>query len=242
MTGVDAGTLALGESARGESDMAVFERITRSRYTCRAYKPEPVARADIDRLLLLSQRAANWCNTQAWQVLVVGGEEARRFSEAIYAHAASGAAPSPDFPFPGPYLGVYDQRRKSVGKALYGALGIEKGDREGSRRQTLENFKLFGAPHMALITTEADLGVYGVLDCGLYIQQFLLGAQAMWLGTTAQAAIAMYSAFVRDYFGIPEHRRILCGISFGWPDHDQPVNQFRTERAPLEEVVEYRGG
>lgn len=240
MTAVDAGTVAKGESSRDESDMAVFERITRARYTCRAYRPEPVAREDIDRLLLLSQRAANWCNTQAWQVLVTEGEVTRKFSEAIYAHAASNAPMTPDFPFPGGYVGVYDQRRKDVGKALYGALGIPKGDREASRQQMLENFRLFGAPHIAIVTTEAEIGVYGVLDSGLYIQQFLLGATAMGLGTTAQAAIAQYSGFVREHFGIPEHRRILCGISFGWPDHDQPVNQFRTQRAPMEEVVQYR--
>jgi len=43
------------------------------------------------------------------------------------------------------------------------------GDREASKRQTLENFRMFGAPHVAIITTERKLGTYGVLDCGLQI-------------------------------------------------------------------------
>ncbi len=50
---------------------------------------------------------------------------------------------------------------------LYQAVGIGREDKASAARQSLENFRFFGAPHVALITTDDELGVYGVVDCGL---------------------------------------------------------------------------
>lgn len=224
-----------------ETDFAVISRLIDRRITCRAYKPEPVPRAVIERILLASQRAPSWCNVQPWQLIITEGEATRKFADAMFAHVASGEArPNSDIPFPAAYVGVYDQRRKGVGKQLYEALGIEKGDRDGSRRQTLENFRLFGAPHVAIVTVDRNLGPYGAVDAGLYVGYFTLCAQSLGVATTAQAALAMYGDFVRSYFGIPEDRQILCGISFGWPEESHPVNNFRTTRADISSVVEFR--
>ncbi|WIW89461.1 nitroreductase family protein [Sphingobium sp. V4] len=228
-----------GLAHKHEQSLEEFEALALSRFTCRAFDSAQVPRPLIERLLQVAQRTATWCNTQPWQVVVTEGDATRRFADALYAHALSGAPPHSDVPFPGPYVGRFDERRKQVGKQLYGALGIEKGDREASRRQTLENFRLFGAPHVALVTSEQALGPYGILDCGFYMGQFLLAAQAAGLATAAQAAIAMHSDFVRSYFNIPPGRLLLCGISFGYADQSQPVNNFRTGRAPLEQVAEF---
>ena len=46
-----------------------------------------------------------------------------------------------------------------------------------------------------------------------------------------------YGAFVREYLKIPDDRRLICGVSFGYEDRDHPANHFRTARAPLSEVV-----
>ena len=48
-----------------------------------------------------------------------------------------------------------------------------------SAAQTQENFALFGAPHVAILTVDATLGVYGAVDTGLYIGSFLLAAHAL---------------------------------------------------------------
>ena len=69
----------------------------------------------------------------------------------------------------------------------------------------LEDF-LFGAPHVALITTDEDLGIYGVLDCGLYVANFHAGCADLGVASIAQAALASYPDFVRDHFGLPQPR------------------------------------
>jgi nitroreductase len=103
----------------------------------------------------------------------------------------------------------------------------------------LEKFRLFGAPHVMIVTTEADLGVYGAIDCGAYVAHVMLAAQSLGVATIAQAALAGVADFVRDYFALPPARRIVCGISLGYADPAHPANSFRTNRASLEQVVRY---
>lgn len=216
----------------------VLGDLLNGRFSCRGFQPQPVPRSVIERVLDMARRTPSWCNTQPWHVLVTEGSATERFRSQLSEHAAHGEM-EPDFAFPTRYDGVYRQRRRECGVALYDSLGIARGDRQASARQAAKNFELFGAPHAAIITTEADLGVYGVLDCGLYVQTFLLAAESLGLGAIPQAALAAHAPFVAEFFGIPANRRIVCGISFGWPDRQHPANSFRTSRIPLEDTVRW---
>lgn len=104
----------------------------------------------------------------------------------------------------------------------------------------MQNFSLFGAPHCAIVSSPAELGAYGAMDCGGFVTAFTLAAQALGVATIPQAAIASYSPFLRRYFQIPEDRLILCAISFGYSDTEHPANSFRTDRAALPEIVDWR--
>lgn len=213
-----------------------------ARHSCRAFLPDQVPRAMIHRALEMAQRAPSSCNTQPWQAIITEGEATHRFREALHEHAASGNVPKvsdADFRFPLSYDGVYKERQRECGWSLYRSVGIAPGDREASRRQVLRNFRLFDAPHVMILTTDRELGVYGAIDCGSYMTLFMLAAQSLGYAAVAQAALAGCSGFVRRYFDLPDDRRIVCGISFGFPDRENPANDFRTARAANEEVVRY---
>ena len=218
----------------------VLDDLLRSRWSCRGFAAMPVPRPTVERLLDMAQRTPSWCNTQPWRVTLTSGEATRRLAEALSAHVGTGAPDQPDLPFPAAYRGEYLARRRECGYQLYGAVGIERGDRVRSAVQGRENFRFFGAPHFALITTERDLGTYGAIDCGGYVSVFLLAAQSLGLAAVPQAAVAAYSPWLRDYFGLPDNRLVVCGISFGYPDQAHPANGFRTNRAPITEVVDWR--
>ena len=230
-------TLATAARAAADGDSEVLERLLQERYSCRAFKPEPLPRPVIERILTLAQRTASWCNSQPWQVVITSGDATERFRKAMYEHAASGAEGGSDFERPREYRGVYLARRRESGFQLYNTLGIPRGDKEGYERQAMENFRLFGAPHVAIVHSDEALGTYGGVDCGGYVGNFMLAAQSMGVGTIAQAALARYSGFLHDYFKIPEDRLVVCGISFGYPDREHLVNSYRTSRATLDETV-----
>ena len=216
-----------------------FETAVHERYSCRRYQKRSVPVETIRRILDITQRTPSWCNTQPWHVVVVSGEAMEKFRSAMHAHAASGAKPNPDFAFPLRYEGIYRERRKVCGVQLYQSLGIGREDKTAAAEQSLENFRFFGAPHVALITSEEDLGVYGAVDCGLYVSNFMLAAQSQGVATIAQAALASHPDFIRNYFGLPSTRKFICGISFGYADPDHPINGYRTSRSTLEESTTF---
>jgi nitroreductase len=237
MSMADAAPKVPGSRYSIEQRIGVLEELLAERYSCRAFLPDPVPRPTIDRILTAAQRTASWCNSQPWQVVIASGEATQKFREVMYDAASTRKPGGGDFPFPREYRGVYLERRRESGFQLYNALGIPRGDKAAYARQAQENFNFFGAPHVAIITTDEALGVYGAIDCGGYVTSFMLAAQALELATVPQAALAFHSELVRKHFGLGDDRRVVCGISFGFPDRDHKTNSYRTSRAGIADTV-----
>ena len=214
----------------------LLDRLLAERHSCRAFLPQPLERPVIERVLALAQRSASWCNAQPWQVHVLSAAATERARNDLLRHVEDQAA-QPDIAFPQAYTGVYSERRRECGWALYAAVGVGRGDRAGSARQAQENFRFFGAPHLAIVSTDAELGSYGAVDCGAFVSNFMLAAQSLGVASIAQAALAAYSPFWRERLQLGADRRVLCGISFGREDAGHPANAFRTSRAGLDEVL-----
>lgn len=206
------------------------------RFSCRGFTAQPVPRATQRQILALAQCTASWCNSQPWQVHIAEGSAAERFSR-VMLEPPRPDEPGPDFAWPEQYRGVYLARRRECGLALYDSVGVARGDREASARQARENYRFFGAPHVAIITTDAALGVYGAIDCGGYVANFLLAACSLGVATCPQAALAARPQRVRDFFGLGPDRKLVCGISFGFADRSHPANGFRTTRAAVEDAA-----
>ena len=218
--------------------MSVIDALS-NRYSCRRFKQDAVPIDLIHKILTAAQKTPSWCNTQPWDVHVVSGEALQTLSEKLEKRAASGATPNPDFLFPERYEGDYRDRRKVCGLQLYKSVGIEKGDAERTRDQALENFRFFAAPHVMFLTVPSELGVYGAVDCGLYVSSFMLVANELGVATIAQAALASYPDVVRDALNIGKERHLVCGISFGFEDTTHPINGYRTERESIASVVKF---
>lgn len=226
----------------GEGDIGALVRLLANRYSCRGYRADPVPRETIEQVLKTAQLSPSWCNSQPWELIITEGSSTEAFRNAMYDYATEhhGSVRETDFPFPEEYVGRFKDRQRRCGLQLYQAVGVARGDRQAGRQQALENFRLFGAPHVAILTTERALGVYGAIDCGIYLGSLLLAMESRGIGAIPQASIAMMAPFVRDYFNIGDDRMIVCAVSFGFPDQTAAANTFRTERAELGEVVSWR--
>jgi nitroreductase len=215
-----------------------LDGLMQRRHSCRSFRSEPVTREIVLRMLRTAQRTASWCNSQSWQVHIVTGARLRTLLSALSVRAQSGALPAPELEWP-KYKGVYQARRRECGWALYQAVGVAPGDRQASATQSQQNFRCFGAPHLAIVTSEAALGTHGVMDCGAWVANFMLAATALGVATIAQASIASWPDVLRQHLDIGVERRIVCGVSFGFENVDHPANGFRTTRAPMEDVVRW---
>ena len=222
------------------ADLAALDRLTNGRSTCRAYQNQALDAELIRSIVAMAGRSASWCNVQPWQLVITETlESTERFREALIARARSHRENESDLPFPPSYQGIYGERRRGAGIALYASLGIGPKDAERSTQQAFRNFQMFDAPHVAIVTVPVELGPYALVDAGGFISSFLLAAYAHGVATTPQGALARHAQFVREYFGIPDTQQMICGISFGYPEVEHPVNRFRTTRAGVDDLARF---
>ena len=221
------------------SDPETLRRLMAARFSCRAFLPQPVPDETIRAIVETARLTPSWCNVQPWGVVVTRPGVTEPLAEALVAEAMRTQAIRADLPFPGRYSGVRQTRRRASGFALYDALGIAHDDKPGRSRQMLENFRFFGAPHVALLTSAAELGPYGAVDAGAFLQSFLLAAQAQGVATIPQAALAQHAPFLKRRLEIPDDHWLICGVSFGYADMSHPANSFRTGRAEVEEILRF---
>lgn len=214
-----------------------LERLLTVRHSCRGFLERPVDRKVIEKIFRAAQRTASWCNSQAWQVAVVSGAGIERLREALLRAELDGAPHASDLRFPTEYRGVYLERRRECGFQLYESVGIQRGDRAGYARQGLENYRMFGAPHVAILTSDPYLGIYGAIDVGGYVQVLLLAMQSEGIAAIAQAALAARSDLIKSALCIDATRLVVCAVSFGYEDTENVANGYRTSRASLEEAI-----
>ncbi len=220
-----------------EKEFESLNSILDNRYSCRGFLKKKVPLKKVEEIIETAQKVPSWCNAQPWQLTLIEGEHLESLREKLW-EAGKDLFHQPDIPFPNSYEGIYKERRRECGFQLYDAVGVAKGDRESSFKQTLKNYRFFEAPHIVTITTPKALGTYGVLDCGAFITAFALAATAKGLATIPQAAPAGLSPILRKHVSFEEDRDLVCVISFGFEDKNHPANQFRTRRASFNEIVD----
>lgn len=216
--------------------MVEFEDVVRSRYSVRAFDPErPVPRVILEQVLTLAQRAPSNCNAQPWHVYMVAGARCTALREKLSKLARTEAPASTTPPFDG------DCRKRQVACAveLYRAMGIGRQDAAGRQRASLRNFEFFDAPHVALLYMDRKFGVEVAVDVGAYLQTLLLAFQSHGIGTCAQGSLRAYAAAIATELDVPDHLRLLCGVSFGYALEGAPVNAVRQARSPLTEAVRF---
>lgn len=213
-----------------------LERLLADRHSCRQFLPDEVPSALVAAVVAAAGRTASWCNTQPWHVTVLSGRRLTSLRHEMHTAAEAGEPATYELGQP-TYEGVALERRRAAGWGLYGAVGIQRGDRAASKQQALCNYDFFGAPHLAVVSTLRALGTYGAVDCGAFVGTFLLAAQERGIATIAQAAAVSYPDLVRRHTELAEDRALVCGIAFGFEDPDARANGFRTDRADLDAVM-----
>jgi len=217
---------------------AVYAEIVDTRKSTRAFLPEPVPRALLDRVFGVALRAPSNCNTQPWQVHVAGGEAAEKLRAAL-PEAFAGGRFSMDFPYDGNYEGVYRERQYGAAQALYDAMGIEREEKDRRQAAFMRNFTFFDAPHVAFLFLPEPFGLREACDLGMYAQTLMLSMVAHGLACCPQTALSFEADLVRDVLDIDASNRLLFGISFGYEDTRDPSNACRTDRGALTDLVHF---
>lgn len=219
--------------------MEVLEAMA-TRRSVRGFRPDPVPRATIEAILAAAARAPSGSNIQPWHVRVTMGAEKARLSAALRAAHAAGEPPRRDYHYyPRSWREPYLARRRSLGWGLYGVLGIGKGEQARMAAQHARNYDFFGAPVGLFFLLDRDMEAGSWLDAGMFVQNVMLAARAFGLDTCPQAAFCDYPDIVGRELALPAERILLCGMSLGLADPDEPANRLATRREPLAAFVTF---
>jgi len=219
--------------------MDIIEAI-KSRYSVRAFKPDPVPRSVLEELLTVSQRAPSWANTQTWEFAVVGGEVMKNLRQTLAERAFGQDERNPDIKQP-EWKDPYRARRSENGRRLYELLGIGRDDIEAQLNWFVSMYRFFDAPNAIFIYTDRDISTWAILNIGLVAQTICLAALDYGLGTAMLAAGISYPDTVRSMLHIPPTKQLVIAMAIGYPDPDAEVNKFRTHRVPLSEICTWHG-
>ena len=220
--------------------MDVWEAVAERRST-RAFQDRPVERDLLERVLAAASRAPSGGNVQPWHVAIVTGAAKGALVHAVRDRLAS-SEPFPDAEYPvyPPSLwSPYRERRFDNGEQLYAALGIPREDKLSRLGQFARNWEFFGAPVGAFILVDRGMGAPQWSDLGGFLQTLLLLLHAEGLAACAQEAWAAQHDLVARAIDLPDHLMLFCGIAIGYADRSAPVNEWTSDRAPLDEWVTF---
>jgi nitroreductase len=74
---------------------------------------------------------------------------------------------------------------------------------------------------------------------GLFSQSLILAAHSFGIGSCLQASITNYPDAIRDFLGLPPTRKLIIGISLGYPDPEAVINTYRSTRITLDDFVQW---
>lgn len=219
------------------------DQVIRSRRSLRAFLNTPVAVEDIRAILEVAARAPSGTNTQPWKVYVLTGDRLQQLSSKILAahnNPETAKLHTEEYRYyPVEWRSPYIDRRRKVGWDLYALLGLARENKEGMHAQHGRNYCFFDAPVGLIFTIDRVMEQGSWLDYGMFLQNIMLAAKARGLDTCPQAAFTQYHKIIQEELALPEQEMLVCGMSLGFADMHKIENSLQTERARLEDFVQF---
>jgi len=133
------------------------------------------------------------------------------------------------------------KRMDELKAARFESLGIERNHAAARHAMFERAHQFFGAPTVVYLCMDRTLTAWSIFDMGLLAQSIMLAAQQYGVDSAAAALLISYPDLIRAELEIPEDVSILMGVALGHRDRQHPLNQYRSPRRPLQEVVRLKG-
>ncbi len=210
-----------------------------TRRSIRKFTSEPVARKDLEELISIARWSPSYKNSQPWEAIILSGEKKKGLSKMLVGLLENGEENSPDLAPPVSWPEAEASRIDYLLAKRKELTGMDLMAPEIIFKTKKANFNFYYAPHAIYLFQDASLSEWSLFDIGLFAQSLMLAAHAKGMATVPQAFATDYAREVKEFLGIPASKRLILGISVGYPDMDSPVNAYRTERAEPEEFCSW---
>lgn len=220
--------------------MDVIEAI-KGRHSTRAYKPVPVDKETLIKILEAANHAPSWANTQPWEVFVAAGDTLEKIRGRYLENFQNDVPIDPEQPRPQQWPEAHKKRTTEMAAAHQALLGVGRDDKEGRKKFTENNLKFFGAPVVFYLCMDKTLNEWSLYDLGSFAQNVMLAAQHYGLNSIPAIMFSAYPKVLREELGIPEDLKVVFSIALGYGDPEHIQSKHITTRKPLEEFVRFKG-
>lgn len=210
------------------------------RRSIRGYTSQPVARETLQKVLKLATRAISGVNCQPWEFVIATGAVLDAIKERNIEMLHNGEPE--DRIDPGIPGGSYQERSRTIGKALLGAMNIMREDKEGRVWWGERGYRFFDAPAVIFLLMDEALDETAYrFDMGCVTQNICLAALEQGLGTCVEDQAVTYQKGARELLNIPESKRFVIGIAIGYPDKEFGANNVVSTREDIDQITTWHG-
>jgi nitroreductase len=209
----------------------------KTRMSIRKFKPDTVPLETLMKVIDAAKWSPSYKNSQTWEVVIVSGKKKESLSRLLVELLEKNTVSCPDLPEPVSWPPAIEARISALIKKRSEITGKDLNSPEVRKQSKIANFEFYGAPHGIFLFQDSSLTLWSILDMGLFAHGLMLAAHAYGLGTVPQAFLTDYAQYVKKFLGIYESKRLVLGISIGYPDLESPVNSFKTDRLDTDEIV-----
>ncbi|WP_349828172.1 nitroreductase [Brevibacterium litoralis] len=220
-----------------------YDEVVHGRRSIRGYQDRPVPKEVLREVIEMAMRVPSSMNTQPWHLYVITGDVLDRIREGNTERNLAGVPHSREFRVTEGYEGEHRDRQVGIAKQLFGAMGIERHDKDARLQWVLRGFRQFDAPVSVIITYDKELAGNDLapFDCGALANALVNAAWSRGLGCVINSQGIMQSPVVREHAGIADDEVIQMAIAMGYPDEEFPANAVVSTRKGIDEAVVWVG-
>jgi nitroreductase len=216
--------------------------VIKERRSTRAFKPDPVPKEILQKLLETCLWAPSSRNQQSWEFAIITGPILDKFKQINAEKIKAKEKPAPDLS--GPELtGVYLERAEKLRDGI-DSYQFPSGTEDLEKKRAdywVKGGCFYYAPTVILLQTDKSLGPKAIFDGGIMAQTICLAAMSYGLGTCITLRGVAWPEIFRDELGIPENKIIMVAISIGYPDPEGVVNTYKRSRDSLDAFASWNG-
>lgn len=211
----------------------------KARTSIRAFKPDPLPATLLREILDVARWAPSGGNLQPWRVIAVAGAEKDAVIDLAKKNGPGEIGER--FVYPPDLWEPHRSRRFKVGEDMYAILGVPREDKAGRLKQFMRNYQFFGAPVGLFFVIDKRMGYGQWAHMGMFMQSIALAALERGVSNCMQECWATLRTPLHAHFGLGDTEMVYCGMALGYADETASINTFRSERASVDEIAEFRG-
>lgn len=213
-----------------------FKDILTREHATRKFTDQRVSEKTVRKVIEEAQRTPSLLNSQPWRIYVAEGEVAKTIRKEHEEKTLANEEPHEEFDsllnvewdtFP-------SKNMATMSETLDYFLRGEADDFDQAQ------LKLFNAPVIVFLTIPKQSPAWSIFDLGGFSQTLMLAANNRGLSTIPAHAFVKYPEVIRKYLDIPEDETIGIGIGLGYPNKKATINNYKSKRVPLDEILKIK--